>query len=269
MAEQADRLASFNGAKNYALYYGPGREGDLAQFDLAIVEPAGQSQSSLRAMQLSGTLVLAYLSVMEVPPWDPVLSILRPEDFLSQGGRPLCNQAFGNYLADLRSSRWAGLLLHRAGSLLDRWGYDGLFLDTIGDVEDPGLPGGLADSLLLAAAELVGGIRKLFPGRILVQNNGLERLCLLTAEMINGLCWENPPLADQSCRPWSGSIITRLESLKKKHGLKIMLLVEDGETSEPSCGTNCLLSGRLAVEKGFLFYRAYRGYTGGVYCLKR
>lgn len=260
-----DRLERFARAGNFAIYYGTGRGGDLAAFDVAVVEPAGQSPESVAAMQSSGTLVLAYLSVVEVPPWDPELKLLKPGDLLQLNGRPYRNEAYGNYLADLRSARWNGLLLHRAGSLLERSGYDGLFLDTIGDVESLALDGGQAGSLLLAAASLVGRMRAMFGGYVLVQNNGLERLCLLTGDYVNGICWENPSLGAPG--PWARAVVSRLEALRNK-GVKVMILLEeqpdtgkDG-TWEPGAGVRP--AENLCREKGFLLYRAPAGYTGGV-----
>ncbi len=263
-----DRLARFAAARNFALYYGAGRDGELARFDVAVVEPAGQNEASLRRMQDSGTLVLAYLSVVEIPPWAPEIKLLKCDDFLCSRGEPLINEC-GNRLADLRSSRWTGLLLYRAGSLLARSGYDGLFLDTIGDVESVGFAAETRDSLLLAAAGAVRRIRTVFPGHVLVQNNGLERLCLMTAEYLNGICWENPMFGNKPFRPWTEAMVARLESLKNKYGLKVLLLLEAGNKPEPGTGPaaeeiDYSLAQEIAGKKGFLLYRSPHGYVGGV-----
>lgn len=262
-----DRLARFASAENYALFYGSGREGDLAGFDVAVVEPAGQSDDSLRRMRESGTLVLAYISVVEVSPGEPEYKLLKPGDLLSRGGEPIQNPVYGNYLADLRSTRWIGLLLRKAGSLLTGSGYDGLFLDTIGDVESGDLGTGLRDSLLLAAADLVRRIRTIHSGRVLVQNNGLERLCLLTAGLIDGICWENLRFGEP-LGPWNEAVAGRLEKLKESRGIKILLLLEEGggagHAASAEQENNFRLARDFAYKKGFLLYRAPAGYTGGV-----
>lgn len=253
-----DRLAAFAGAKNFVVYYGHGREDQLSSFDVAIVEPAGHGSTGLKEMQHSGTLVLAYLSVIEVPEWDPAFKMLKAEDFLlSPGRQPLINMEYGNYLADLGSKRWTGLIMHRAARLIANSGYDGLFLDTIGDVEWAGDGGSIRDSLLVAAADFVRQIRNLFPGRVLIQNQGLESLCLLTAPYLNGICWENPPLDNESIRQWVRNMIGQLSMFKERYGLKVLMLQEEKETPNR-------IAGEISCENGFLLYRAPRGYTTGI-----
>lgn len=264
-----DRLAKFAAAKNYALYYGVGREEELSRFDVVIVEPAGQSGTSVRKMQDSGTLVLAYLSVMEIHPSTPEMKLLKSSDILIQDGCPLMNQEYGNYLVDLRSNRWVGLLLHRAGRLITHLGYDGLFLDTIGDVESSDYGSDLRDSLLLAAANIVRQLRAVFPGEIIVQNCGLEKLCSLTSGFINGICWENPPFEIEASRPWIKAIVARLENLRESYGLKILLLLENSNeiglrNSEVADGINFQLAREIAISKKFLLYMAPLRYVNGV-----
>lgn len=263
-----DRQAGFNQAKNYALYYGLGRARELAHFDLVIVEPDGHNAASLRVMQDAGTLVLAYLSVMEIPPAAPENKLLRTTDYLSNEGSLLSNVEYGNYLADLRSTRWVGLLLQKAGRLIQS-GYDGLFLDTIGDVESTSIPGELRDLQLMAAVNIVGQLRRRFPQHILVQNSGLEKLCSLTAAYINGICWENPPLGIEACIPWVEVITGKLEKLRDTYGIKVLLLQEEkDEAGLGGVGDNTDAIFQLAKDishsKDFLLYKAPYRYIGGI-----
>lgn len=263
-----DRLARFSAARNFALFYGCGRGEEMSRFDVAVVEPAGQNKDSLRIMRESGTLALAYLSVVEVNPGAPEFKLLKDKDFLSRDGRPVINDEYGNYMADLRSSSWTGLLLRKAGSLMAGSGYDGLFLDTIGNVEFCGFEAGLRDSLLFAAADVVRQIRKTFAEFILVQNNGLENLCLLTSGDINGICWENPCFHDQSRMLWASVVTSRLEELKERHGIKVLMLLEEtgGASAEGAAAweANYRLVLEVSKQKGFLLYRAPFRYIGGV-----
>lgn len=264
-----ERQAVFARSNNYALYYGCGGEEYLSRFDVAIVEPAGQSRDSLKRMQSSGTLVLAYLSVVEIPDWAQEIKILKSEDFLGSEGEPYKDSRYGNYLADPRSGRWAGLLLHRAGKLVIQEGYDGLFLDTIGDVESARCGAGCGDSLILAAAGIVRCIREMFPEIILIQNCGLERLCLFTAAYLDGICWENPPLFARRHRPWAEATAGRLIKLKDKYRLKILLLLEE-ESQGSAAGESGWekeirgAAGEIFKSDDYLIYRAPLGYVGGI-----
>lgn len=238
-----DRLLA---AQNYVLYYGQGRAQELARFDLAIVEPLGQNPQTIQDIRDSGTLVCAYLSVVEFNEHLPLFHMLRPGDYLTSAGQPLFNKQYGNYLADLCSPRWRGLLLYQAGQLLLNTGYDGLFLDTIGDVEDPFLAPELRQSQLRAATEVIELIRRTFPEHILIQNNGLEKLCLCTAGMVDAFCWENPPLDRGEGDEWASSIWNRLLDFQENLQTKILLLTQEKAYNAP--------------DNGFLYYCAARDY---------
>lgn len=251
-----DRLRA---AGNFVLYYGANRESELSGFDLAVVEPQGQTPETVKTIQASGTLVLAYLSVSEVSPSSPVFSLLTEGDFLLAGGRPVLNQEYGNYLVDLRSALWRRLLLHQAGGFLLSSGYDGLFLDTIANAEMELPVSGGRDSQLLAAVNLVKDLRDLFPEHLLVQNNGLGDLCLLTAGLIDGLCWENPPVGGGETA-LVRKVVQRLKFLQENQGIRVMFLLE-GKTVPDG---QAQIARTIAREHRFLFYRAPADYTGDV-----
>lgn len=262
-----DRKAKFSLAKNYALYYGSGKAIELAQYDIAIVEPAGQSINSILEFRASGTLAIAYVSVMEIPSWSEEIGLLKSSDFLQVEGseNPFINQQSGNYWLDLRSQRWTDLLLHRISYLLEGDGYDGLFLDTVGYVESLQIPMPLRSALLQAAAQIVRKIKIQFPDCILIQNCGLEELYKLTAGYIDGICWENPPLDRIASQEWASIIIRNLEQVKETYGLQVLLLVEEND----SCAREFQRVEELAFAKQFLAYLAPANYTAGVYLIKR
>ncbi len=257
-----DRKAKFSRAKNYALYYGSGRATELALYDIAIVEPAGQSINSLRELTSSGTLAVAYLSVMELPPWSKEFRLLKAGDFLKEEGKdkPYINPQYGNYWLDLRSKRWTDLLLHKVSYLLDGLGYDGLFLDTVSYVESLQIPTAMRSELLQAAAEIVRQMKMKFPGRILIQNCGLEELYRLTAGTVDGICWENPPLDRVECQEWAAQVVRNLKQVKETFGMQVFLLVEENDL----CAREFHLVKEVALANGFLVYYAPSNYTTGV-----
>ncbi|MFA4885254.1 MAG: hypothetical protein WC601_05705 [Desulfotomaculaceae bacterium] len=266
---EVDWLNRFNAAKNYALYYGDGRDNELSSFDVAIVEPGGQSPESVRRMQDAGALVLGYLSVSEIHPSMDEFKLLDYSDFLCINGRPLVNREYSNYLADLRSKRWNDILLYKSGHILHNLGYDGLFLDTIGNVESGDLAVSLKDSLLIAAADIVRKIRAIFPNHIIVQNCGLENLCFLTSGYLNGICWENPNFENPAGMLWAKNIVSNLVKLKDRYGLKIFILLEEKDKAgagAPDAATerNYQMAREVAELNRFLLYRAPYRYVGGV-----
>lgn len=243
-------------AENYVLYYGSRLEKEIGNFDIAVLEPAGQTPDSLHEIKKNGTLVLAYLSVMEIAAWEPELRMLKQGDFLQSHGRSYINPAYGNYWMDLRSNDWRDLLGHRANRLLNGAQYDGLYLDTIGYVEAPFLYPDLRAELLRAAADWVQRLRSSFPEHLIIQNGGLVELCHYTANFVNGFSWENPPLQNVLDTAWVQGIIAKLAYFRNM-GHKIFLLWENPDESSAEAQ-------QLVAKNGFLAYWAPGSYAAGI-----
>ncbi len=187
-----NRSERWQAARSLVVYYGSGRADQLRQYDVAIVEPAGQS-AAVRGMKDAGTIVLGYLSVMEMPSGAAEQAVVTTDDYLYHQGSPVVNHEYGGSLMDLRSPRWRRLVLRRASAILAQ-GYDGLFLDTIADIEYPCWGWELRVGLIGAAAEMVERLRRAHGDCLLVQNNGAQQLIGQTYRYLDGVCLENASL---------------------------------------------------------------------------
>lgn len=246
------RREKFRKIVSYALYYGHGEAAKLLSRELAIVEPAGQDVPSLARLREAGVLTVAYVSVMELPAWATETQWLQPGDYLHVEGRAVRNEAFGTMMADLRSKRWRGILHHRIGRLLLHDGYDGIFMDTIGNVEWPSFPVEMKEEQTHAAEELVRELRLTFPGHLLLQNNGFGDLAERTAPYVDGYCWENPPVGLKGSEDWVRAVAEQLLRLQRAHNHRVLLLFE--EKHAPDRGDIPLL--RLVKEHDWLLYNA-------------
>lgn len=251
---QATRRERFQQARSFVIYYGSGHANKLARYDIAVVEPTAFSSDEIEFLKENGTLVLAYVTVMELGPFHDMYSLLKDEDFLKIEGDRYHKKQFNTDVLDLKSKRWKGLLIHHVGRLLLQQGYDGLFLDTIGDVEDPLIP--LVESRVqtLQAAEIVKTMRNTFANHLIVQNNGLERLCLETGPFIDGICWENPLFAHPGSADWCALVLKNIIGLKDEFGVRALFLHEANEVKErPSSG---ITAQTIADRHDFLYYEA-------------
>ena len=244
---------------NYALYYGHGELEKLAQFQAAIVEPAAYQAADIAYLKSRNTLVIAYLSVMEMPPYDNTFQLLQPEDFIVDNGQYLKQEAYETYLLNVNSKHWRSLLFYKAGRLLLKEGYDGIFLDTIGDVENPKLPN--PSLYIQGAVEIVKELRAKFPEAILIQNNGLEIICTHTAPYLDGLVWENAPVGVAQSRVWVDRISEKINQLRDQYSLRILLLYEDAERSNRVTWAK---RRRLVDTNEYLIYTGLQHYLGEV-----
>ena len=243
----------FREASKFCFYYGHGAAEGLAAFDAAVLEPAGQRPEDVRRLQAGGTLAIAYAGVMEVADHDPLRPLLKDEVFARDDrGERLRNREYGTELVSLSSRRWRGLLQHRIGGLLAQAGYDGVFVDTIANCEWEELGAG-GPREIEAAASFVAELRRTFPDRIIVQNNGVVRLIGETAPHVDAVVWENPPVAERALRRHTENLAERLADWSRRHGFRVVVL-EEMPASAPG------KAAELAARHGFSYAAAPRHY---------
>jgi hypothetical protein len=221
-----DRRLRFRKSSNFIVYYGKDNVQELCKYNVAIVEPLGQNADNVKAMKAAGVLVIAYISVIEIQAYSEFYKLLKEEDFLSVNGVRLRNDVFGSQLVDLRSPRWNSILIHHIGSLLYNYSYDGIFLDTIGDIEFPSIPEEYQNLLLNAAVNFIKAIRENFEDVVIIQNNGFEKLCSLTGPLIDGVCFENPPVNIERSKKWVESITRELVYFKDTFNAQVLILTD-------------------------------------------
>ncbi|WP_274364170.1 endo alpha-1,4 polygalactosaminidase [Paenibacillus thermotolerans] len=250
--QDGGRFRRFQAANSFAVFYGHGEAEALSDYDIAIVEPQGQTKDTVAAMSRAGTLVIAYVSITEVPDYDPLKPLLQSADYLTVGSEIVRNAEYGTSLADLRSRNWTNMLLHRIGGYLRVGGYDGIFMDTISNVEWPALPAGVRAEQQAAAVEFVRRLRGMFPEHIMIQNNGFETLCDHTAPYINAVCWENPDFVKPETYRWHEAVRGRIGRLASGYGIRVLALLEQASMSEPGLEA----AAYWAEKERFLLYRS-------------
>ncbi len=237
----------FHKADSFAVYYGKGCIEKMKAYDIAVVEPEAQDFMSIVELKKSGTVVLAYISVVEATQ-QQADSILTREDLLCSGSETLMNAEFHTYYADLRRERWLKHLTQKAEMCLAEYGCDGLFLDTIGDLEDYRIPVNTRYELIGQAVEWIGAVRRDLNNPILVQNNGLGLLLHYTKEYIDGVCWENTGIRKGAAGKFDRVVLKKLRAAREENGVKILLLTEESKKSDKIR--------KLAVRNHFLYYDA-------------
>jgi hypothetical protein len=175
--------------RSFAVYYGRGGLDVLSTFDLLILEPLAWQAADLALLKNRGCLLVAYLSALEVPAnGDP------PAHLLRVNGQSVENRAYKNWILDPRATATRQRFLDKAATLLAD-GYDGLFIDTLADVEEGYVPADIRDLLVPAAARLVAEVAHGHPDALLLQNRGLNYLFPRTACHLDGVLWEDFPFA--------------------------------------------------------------------------
>ena len=250
-----NKRSDFRKIENFSLFYGIGNSKNLSKSDLTIVEPQGQNEITINEMHSTGTLVIAYVSVIEIFEAYPYYKLLKDEDFLKINNKRVRHLGFNTYLVNLKSKRWISILMQHIGNLILSKNYDGLFLDTIGDVEFSVFNEQMRDELICGAVELITKIRELYKDIIIIQNNGLNKLIDNTFKFIDGVCWENPRFWDNNNADWFEYIISKLSTINKEENIVILLLYEKkGFTAKDF--NKIHYAEKVAKTKDFLIYLA-------------
>jgi len=255
------RRTRFKQARDFIVYYGKCINFSDHKYDIVVIEPNGYSSVEINQIQDTRTIILAYVSFLEIPPWSDVLRFLEADDFLQVNREKVLNTEYGNYCANLNSARWQSILLNRVSTLLSQKSYDGLFIDTIGFLENKQLPDDLRNVQIRASYEIISKIRAIYPDHIFVQNCGLFEVIKSTHKLIDGICWENPPLEFED--DWVHYLLDNLSALQNNSGLKVFFLLEN--TKIQSLRYTKVLE--QALKRKFLFYNAVNGYTEHSSCI--
>lgn len=261
-AKQANRrIEKLRVAENYALYYGHGKVKELSHFDVMIVEAKGFSKQQFQELKSSNKLLVTYISILEVHPTEAIFENLTDQDFLWVDGKRVKNEVFGTYVMNLQSKKWMEYILENVHHLLIDLEADGLFLDTIGNLEWSAIPLSTKQTQLQAFINFLHVLKMLYADQLIIQNNGLETICIETAPYIDGVCWENPPLTMPESKEWNEQIVQHLCWLKEEHHVKVFLLLE--ETME-TLRQAYPLAKKMANEHNFLLYNAPQNYVDTV-----
>ncbi len=265
MASRPRARETMSRARNFVVYYGTADIRVLAGFDLAIVEPAAHEAADIERARASGVLVCAYLSALEIGDSLDSRRRAQPGDYLLVRGERVRKQGSPGWVMDPRSAHWNRAVVEMAEERVLGAGYDGVFLDTVGDVEDPDLPPELAAELVPASAHMIGAVRRRLSDAVIIQNWGLGVLYRLTAPYLDAICWEGFPLS-WPCDPWSVSTLDHLSGLSRSCGLRILLLsqIDPADITAPSAVERARQMQLEALRRRFLYYAAPGSYTAGV-----
>ncbi|WP_198662221.1 endo alpha-1,4 polygalactosaminidase [Exiguobacterium sp. TNDT2] len=251
-----------DGVKNYQVYYGHPTEAilkDMQNYDLVIIEPLHYTKAQVEQIKARGTKVLGYISVMEVATWNTgLMSKLQSGDFFTRNGQRVHYPEWDSYLTNIASPHFQGLLLTEIQNQVVAKGIDGVFMDTVGDIDNEHLNNptvlkqqrdGLVNFLKQARARY-GDIA-------MVQNWGFDTLETATATYVDGIMWESFNADTIKSDAWSQNMIKKLQAVDVKHSVKTLTI-----STRLSADSH-----KLAKDSGFIHFHeadAYVNWNAGL-----
>lgn len=239
----------FDEIETYKIFYNvPTDEiiADMSRHDLVIIEPIWYTTEQIEAIQSKGTKVLGYINVMEADTWNRALiGQMEEDDFFYRDGERIYFQRWDSYLTNIASANFRKILIREIQKQIINKHIDGIFLDTVGDIDDVHLdyPTDLAEQLD-GLETFLKSIQGTYPGVPIVQNWGIETLERTSAPYVDGFMWEGFNYTAITSDSWSMEKIERLNALRETYDIAV-LTVSDTEESA---------SRDLAEANGYIHY---------------
>lgn len=231
--------------KNYKIYYGQVNDSEaeqLGNYDMAIVEPHQIKKEHVKKIKETGTLTFGYISIMELPAWNEAfVEKVKASDYLLVDGEKVYVDEWDTYLMDITNTHYQQLLLHEIEKEIIQKQLDGIFLDTVGDIDDffhenERMTAHLRNGYL----ELLQTINRKYPDQLLIQNWGFPTLRTVSKDYVDGVMWEGFAKKELTESRWGQKWITFMHALQKKENLAVFTVVPDKNNA------------KYSIEQGFI-----------------
>lgn len=268
------RPAPLGNVSSWALYYGPATPdavGRLSGYSLVVIDPAAlgdAAKETIAALKANGCKVAGYLSFIEVATWHRYRSRIPREWYiLRDDGSPWVPWAGtgvgwnANLAASLAEPGWREMLCDLVQSEVLDYGCDGVFMDTLEDVDFHSMPAKERDPQVEGLRALMALLDERFPDAFFIGNRTLERAFDAVADHIDAVCWESfAPVyfADPNSRPWMDGIAERFAAAQKKHPFLVVSLWDSKKTD--TLAADQAKMRELSAERGYIPYCTVGGY---------
>ena len=205
---------------DYKIFYGSPTKKileEMRKFDMVIIETHEYTSEEIKAIKQDGTIVLGYLSVMELETWNEgIVKKVEESDYLFVDNKKEYIPEWDTYLMDLSSKRYQELLLTDAQEHILSKDVDGIFIDTAGDIDDyfykdEQMKQMLRDGYL----QLLIVLKQQNPEILIVQNWGFDTYKTTSKNLVNGIMWENFEMARLENSEWGQNWIDYFQKEKE------------------------------------------------------
>ncbi|MTH52809.1 glycosyl hydrolase [Bacillus mangrovi] len=254
--QQTPSAGVLSDVKTYKIFYDaptPAILNKMKNYDLVIVEPLHYTKTQIDTIKKHGTKVFGYINSMEADNWNTAfMQKLAPEDFYHQASQKYYIQQWDSYLMNMSSSHFRELLLSEIDDQVFSKNMDGIFFDTVGNIDDyfssnPAELKKQRDGLSL----LLQNVKSTYPHLGIIQNWGMETLKTTSAEYVDAIMWEDFTHKVVSKDEWAQNQINDLNLLQQEQGLEVLTVSFEQHSR----------SAWYAEQHGFHHYKAIKDFN--------
>ena len=137
-----------------------------------------------------GPIVYGYLSVVEQNENNLEFVSLRNDWFYKMAGKKLRNDLWGSYYMDLSKKAYQRFLLEQVLLHGVDKGLDGIFIDTVGDIDEMDFSEIEKKKMIEGYLNLLKAINTNYPDMKIIQNWGINIAKEHSSSLIDGIMWE-------------------------------------------------------------------------------
>ena len=253
--ENQERVNPVKDVETFKFYYSEGSS-DIAQKmkqqDLVVIEPLAMEKKYIEEAQQSGTLIYGYINSMEADNWNVnLMNKFKEEDFFhDKNGERRYIEQWDAYLMDITSEHYQDVMINEIQEQIVNKGLDGVFLDTVGDIEDYHYRElEVMKSQQEAMKKFMERIKEEFPGISIGQNWGFDTLENYTGQYVDFMLWENFSASNVKNDEWTQEKVEQVKRVKAQHGTEIFVISFKEKTETE----------KVAKENGFKIHHNSRG----------
>ncbi|WP_164462114.1 endo alpha-1,4 polygalactosaminidase [Bacillus sp. FJAT-42376] len=238
---------------SYKIYYDePSRAvvKEMSRYPLVIIEPVYYTKKQIAEIQENGTLVYGYINSMESDKWNEELfRQFEDQDFYrGDHGERVYIKKWDAYLMNMTSDHYRSTLLEEIKNQIIDKQLDGVFLDTVGDIDDYFIDD--PKEMGRQQTGLIQLLKELESRQISVIQNWGMRTLQKTAPYIDGFMWEDFQYSEIMMDDWSRKWMKKTRRLAEDYEIEIFTVSEKEKRK----------SEQLSEDQGFIHYYAPRGY---------
>ncbi|MGM7684395.1 putative glycoside hydrolase [Cytobacillus sp. Hm23] len=218
--------------EDYVIYYGHVNDKlvkELSSYDLIIIEPHQMTTEQVQTIKDSGTIVLGYISMMELATWnEDFVTKVQQDDYLIINNERVYVKDWDTYLMDISKPHYQRLLIDEIDIEIIQKNLDGIFIDTIGDIDDffydqPHIANKLRDSYV----ELLKTVNEQHSDLLLLQNWGFETFKEASKDYVHGIMWEDFDKRKLENSSWGQQWIAFFKDMKKNEKVAVFTVAPD------------------------------------------
>lgn len=208
----------------------------LTKQDAAIIEPTAFSKEQVSYLQKENVLLFGYVSLIQLENWNEELKQnIIPSDYWIKEGERLYILDWDTYVMNISEQHYRDVLMHKIRTEIVEKQMDGIFFDTVDDLDYYFRDNPAAENAMRAGYEqLLKDIKSLYPDLLIIQNRGFESYKAVSRKKVDGILWEGFDKQDIENSDWAKNWKNYWKKEQRYGRIRVFTVVSDDESLQQS-----------------------------------